>query len=77
MSVSFTQIQQTMQSVSRALTGEIVQVKGELQRIKILFLQLAANQQAILDTLKANNIEVKLNSVVEAKDDDNAASKTP
>jgi hypothetical protein len=76
MSVSFTQIQQTMQNVSRALTGEIVQVKGELQRIKILFLQLAANQQAILDTLKANNIEVKINSVVEAADD-NAASKTP
>lgn len=73
MSLSFKQIQDMLSMNLKLVGQDIDAMRGELAKLKMINFQLMANQQVMLDTLKAHNIECKFESIVEAKD----GTKTP
>lgn len=68
MSISFTQLQQQLQNVARAMDADYRKLQQDLLKTKIIFLQLADNQDAIIKALKAANINVELKTAVSAEE---------
>jgi hypothetical protein len=64
-SISFKVLQDTIHAVQ----ADYASMRRELLKTKLLFLQIADNQQAIINALKAANIGIELNKVVDAVDE--------
>ena len=64
MSISF----KVLQDAIRAVQSDYNSMRHELTKVKVLFLQIADNQQQILSALRAANIAVETRAVVDAAD---------
>lgn len=66
MSISFTVLRDTIHAVQ----ADYQAMRRELLKVKIIFLQLADNQQKMLAAMRAAGIPVEITPTVEAADAD-------